>query len=44
MTFTLLASCWSRSSAQYSLSEKLSPANWLGVARIAGGAILVAAK
>jgi bacterial/archaeal transporter family protein len=26
------------------LSEKLSPANWLGVALIAGGAILVAAK
>ena len=26
------------------LSEKLSPANWLGVALIAGGAVLVAAK
>ena len=26
------------------LSEKLSPANWLGVALIAGGAILVAVK
>jgi bacterial/archaeal transporter family protein len=26
------------------LSEKLTPANWLGVALIAGGAILVAAK
>jgi transporter family protein len=26
------------------LSEKLSPVNWLGVALIAGGAILVAAK
>jgi len=26
------------------LSEKLSPANWLGIALIAGGAILVAAR
>ena len=26
------------------LSEKLSPANWLGVALIAGGAVLVAVK
>lgn len=26
------------------LSERLSPANWLGIALIAGGAVLVAAK